>query len=242
MKSIKNYILKLAPGLYFLMRDIYQFTPRLVTGEVRKIRAEADGVVGFDQAFSFTERWIKAFQVKSEIAGLIDFIAAQNPKNFVEIGTADGGTHFLIRKLCESIDKCVAIDTDIRNRYLLDRITATAQSHYIRGFSNSQKVQNAFKKIFPREQMLDVLFIDGDHSYVGVKGDFELYAKQVKSGGLIIFHDIVEDWGQRHGRTTNKYTGGVPKFYSEIKDQYEYKEFVDDPDQDGFGIGVIIQR
>lgn len=41
----------------------------------------------------------------------------------------------------------------------------------------------------------DVLVIDGDHSYAGVKTDFENYAKYVKVGGYIIFDDYSSpDW------------------------------------------------
>jgi len=36
---------------------------------------------------------------------------------------------------------------------------------------------------------LDVLFIDGDHTYDGVKKDFERHAPNVKPGGVILFHD-----------------------------------------------------
>jgi hypothetical protein len=36
---------------------------------------------------------------------------------------------------------------------------------------------------------IDVLFIDGDHSYEGVKLDFELYSKLISQKGIIIIHD-----------------------------------------------------
>ena len=36
---------------------------------------------------------------------------------------------------------------------------------------------------------LDVLFIDGDHSYEGVKADYERHAKNVKPNGTILLHD-----------------------------------------------------
>jgi hypothetical protein len=36
---------------------------------------------------------------------------------------------------------------------------------------------------------IDVLFIDGDHSYNGVKNDFNLYSPLVKNGGYIVFDD-----------------------------------------------------
>ena len=36
---------------------------------------------------------------------------------------------------------------------------------------------------------LDVLFIDGDHSYEGVKADWEAYRGFLKAGAVVIFHD-----------------------------------------------------
>jgi hypothetical protein len=38
------------------------------------------------------------------------------------------------------------------------------------------------------------LFIDGDHSYEGVKKDFELYSKILSDNGLIIIHDTDGDY------------------------------------------------
>ncbi|WP_307441004.1 MULTISPECIES: class I SAM-dependent methyltransferase [unclassified Paenibacillus] len=38
-------------------------------------------------------------------------------------------------------------------------------------------------------ETLSVLFVDGDHSYLGVKRDIELYVPRVVSGGFIAFHD-----------------------------------------------------
>lgn len=54
----------------------------------------------------------------------------------------------------------------------------------IRGYST--EVVQSVMEVAPR---LDVLFIDGDHSYTGVKGDWEAYKGFLKSGGLVIFHD-----------------------------------------------------
>lgn len=38
-------------------------------------------------------------------------------------------------------------------------------------------------------ELVDVLFIDGDHSYEGVKADYERHAPRVNEGGTIFFHD-----------------------------------------------------
>ena len=56
---------------------------------------------------------------------------------------------------------------------------------------------------------IDFLFIDGDHTYEGVKSDFEMYSPLVRSGGLIALHDIVPG--------PEGCVGGVPKYWSELK-------------------------
>ena len=78
---------------------------------------------------------------------------------------------------------------------------------------------------------MEFLFIDGDHSYEGVKDDFSKYAKFVKPGGIVAFHDIVP------GPPEN--VGGVPKFWGEIRQNFRHVEIVEDWNQGGCGIGVI---
>ena len=42
----------------------------------------------------------------------------------------------------------------------------------------------------PCDELVDFLFIDGDHSLEGVKLDDEQYGQLVRSGGIIAFHDV----------------------------------------------------
>jgi predicted O-methyltransferase YrrM len=86
---------------------------------------------------------------------------------------------------------------------------------------------------------LDFLFVDGDHSYEGVWQDFRDYAPLVREGGLIAFHDIMPDFKTRYGIDTPAWTGGVYRFWAEIREQWSAISIVDKEDQDGFGIGVI---
>jgi predicted O-methyltransferase YrrM len=55
----------------------------------------------------------------------------------------------------------------------------------VRGFST--EVVDEVRKLTP---VLDVLFIDGDHSYEGAKGDWEAYKGFLSSGSIVICHDI----------------------------------------------------
>jgi predicted O-methyltransferase YrrM len=39
---------------------------------------------------------------------------------------------------------------------------------------------------------IDILFIDGDHTFAGVKSDFEMFSDLVRPGGIIALHDICD--------------------------------------------------
>ena len=62
------------------------------------------------------------------------------------------------------------------------------------------------------ENSIDFLFIDGDHSYEGVKNDFEMYKPLVSKGGIIVLDDIY------------KKDEGVPKLWNELKQEHNCTE------------------
>lgn len=55
--------------------------------------------------------------------------------------------------------------------------------------------EEAFYNFFvPQDIKIDFLYIDGDHSYEGVKLDFELYSTILSDNGVIIIHDTDADY------------------------------------------------
>lgn len=54
----------------------------------------------------------------------------------------------------------------------------------VRGFSTE-----VVEQVARQANHLDLLFIDGDHSYEGVKADWEAYKHFLKPGSLVVFHD-----------------------------------------------------
>lgn len=55
--------------------------------------------------------------------------------------------------------------------------------------------EDAFYNFFVREGIIiDVLFIDGDHTYEGVKRDFELYSTILSDHGVIMIHDTDSEY------------------------------------------------
>lgn len=90
--------------------------------------------------------------------------------------------------------------------------------HLLRADSHNSKTLNMVKEILNGEG-LDFLFINGDHTYEGVKKDFEMYSPLVREGGVITFHDIVPGPPES--------VGGVPRFWNEIKCNYNFFEIVE---------------
>jgi len=62
---------------------------------------------------------------------------------------------------------------------------------------------------------IDLLFIDGDHSYEGVKSDWELYAPHVTPFGIVVFHDTA--WDLERGPEWDDNPLGVPRFLEELR-------------------------
>jgi hypothetical protein len=55
--------------------------------------------------------------------------------------------------------------------------------------------EKAYYDFFVKQDIkIDVLFIDGDHSYEGVKLDFDLYSKILSDKGIIMIHDTDESY------------------------------------------------
>lgn len=77
----------------------------------------------------------------------------------------------------------------------------------------------------------DFIFIDGDHTVMGVTADYNDYREFVRPGGIIAFHDIVES----QPLPTNQ----VYHLWKRLKQEVVTEEFIYDPRQCGFGIGII---
>lgn len=65
---------------------------------------------------------------------------------------------------------------------------------------------------------IDMLFIDGDHSYAGVKQDWDLFSPFVKPFGVVIFHDTMWEISGQDSQYRRD-DMGVPKFVEELRVQ-----------------------
>jgi cephalosporin hydroxylase len=178
-----------------------------------------------------------AAQIKQEILPFIDIVRGLEPRWVCEIGTSFGGTTFMLSKMLPRDTQLIGIDLFVRNRIQLRHFARPRRIHLLDGASAEPRTINRVKGLLGSEK-LDVLFIDGDHTYQGVSSDFLAYRALVRDGGLIAFHDIQPD-GRAEGRVTEAWVGEVPEFWQRVKPLYQNRELIGSPAQLGCGIGVL---
>jgi cephalosporin hydroxylase len=182
-----------------------------------------------------------ANQKWSELSKLVQLLRTLRPKWVMEVGVCSGGTLALWSHVAQPTAHLIGMDVEIGSE-AEQRIRAamkpTQSLQLVRCDSHDPRASEQIASTLSGNE-LDFLFIDGDHSYEGVKQDWQTYSAFVRSGGLIAFHDIVPDYASRFGIRTNCDAGAVNEFWREIKQEFPHFEFVEDPTQDGYGIGVI---
>ena len=176
-----------------------------------------------------------------ELTELAHIARKLNPKFTMEIGLYAGGTIALWAQMMSGKGTLIGIDLKLQEG-LENRIRAKMKSgqklFLLEADSHADETKRHVLQIVGQAK-LDFLFIDGDHSYEGVKKDFEDYAPLVRPGGIVALHDIIPDYATRFGTETSANTGGVHLLWREISPRYPHEEFVEDGQQDGCGIGVL---
>lgn len=176
-------------------------------------------------------------QLPNEITTFSEFYYGLRCKNILEVGTYLGGTFYLLCKFSHPDGHKVSIDYPIydnqlgqmKEKNVINKMKSFAENvTIIHEDSHSQIAIDKLSETLKGEK-LDFLFIDGDHSYEGVKKDYEMYSPFVKKGGYVGFHDI-------NGKPAKRLDIEVDKFWNELP-----KENTLEFNSVGFymGIGVI---
>lgn len=195
-------------------------------------------------SFKYDSHTIMPIQIKSEIEKLISVLNNQKPKAVMEIGTANGGTLFLLCQAAATSDaKIISLDLlggkfggelfpIWKEPFYQNFSKKNQQLSLIRADSHDSETFKKVKQILGTKK-LDFLLIDGDHEYEGVKKDFLMYRKLVSPSGIIAFHDI--------NPGPKEEVGGIPTFWKEIAGKYPSFEIIDDDGRSGsYGIGFLI--
>jgi len=202
---------------------------------------------------------VEISQLREEIRGLAEVAAEHEPENVLEIGTLRGGTFYVWCRHLDTADHLVSLDLpggDLKRRRddLLHEFAPSKEVDVVRDNSHDE---GTYEEVAARfDEPVDFLFIDGDHTYEGVKDDFERYRQLAADDAVVAFHDIVPHAETRreckerlreHDDLEERHVGvghpdwGVSELWDELVEEgrYETEEIVAHPEQFGKGVGVV---
>ncbi|MBS1112493.1 MAG: cephalosporin hydroxylase related enzyme [Nitrospirae bacterium] len=215
---------------------------RLRTLESKLLSREMRFAVPFVYRGSGYFKSIEPRQNPFEIEQLYRDVCSISPGRVLEIGTAKGGTLYLWTQAAAEDAIIISVDLpggEFGGAYPACRVPfykAFARDqqnlHLLRSDSHDRTTLTQVRELLANAP-LDFAFIDGDHTYEGVKKDFELYGPLVRPGGLIAFHDILPRPDMPEIQ--------VDLFWKELKGMYDTEEFIG-PETSGRKIGIGIVR
>lgn len=164
--------------------------------------------------YIFKEDSVYTQSFDSDRKDIIDEMLKRKNSIFVEIGIYGGATLLSLYDTCKENDnKVFGIDPhdkiNIYNGASKEETSEEAKTNAIKIFSHNRKnLQKIIKKYkiddiityinetssdaikYFEDNSIDLLHIDGDHSYEGVYSDLLLYYPKVKNNGIIICDDF----------------------------------------------------
>ncbi|MEO8223706.1 MAG: class I SAM-dependent methyltransferase, partial [Gammaproteobacteria bacterium] len=188
-----------------------------------------DQPADLDELVQRTQDVFLAIQNDYELRAFLARVQARRPQVVVEIGTARGGMLFCFSQLAARDATLVSIDlpgaincggqTATEREVFASFGPLTQQFHFLPVDSHLPATRAKLVEILAG-RTIDLLFIDGDHSYEGCLADFEMYHPLVSPDGLIALHDIClfpDEWPGT----------GVGPAWQELKARYGGEEIID---------------
>jgi len=190
------------------------------------------------EAFGFCDGFLRPIQIEEELLQLLEQVRRIRPRTVLEIGTSMGGTLYLWTRLSQPDALIISVDlpggkfgggySSLRTPIYRSFARHRQSLHLLRADSHSPATFETLRSLLAGAP-LDFLFIDGDHTYEGVRKDWEMYSPLVRNG-IIAFHDIAAIYHDTQ----------VKQLWDEVKTAYPHQEYAVHP-HGHYGIGVLFK-
>lgn len=184
---------------------------------------------GFVNRFTVFSTWV------DHLPFGYDIVHAVQPRVLVELGTQGGMSYFTF---CQAIRehavpaRAYAVDTWAGDEHtgaytddVFRKVSEYNDANY-RDFSELLRMRFQEAVLRFEDDSIDLLHIDGFHTYDAVRNDFETWYPKVAPGGVVLFHDIaarIMDFG-------------AWKYWDELTRQHRTFTF-----RHGFGLGALLK-
>jgi hypothetical protein len=171
---------------------------------------------------------------ESHVPFLMCLLHYFKPQRFVELGTHHGNCFFTACQISRDLGskiECIAVDTWMGDKHtgmygenIFNQFNWILSTYY-------PGVGKFIRKTFDEASLqfepgsIDLLHIDGMHTYKAVAHDFRVWLPKLSDTGIVMLHDTHERIGDF----------GVWRLWEEVKDQYPSFEF-----EHGHGLGILI--
>ena len=152
-------------------------------------------------------------------------VSVLKPEMIVELGTHWGDSYC---SFCQAVrelslkTKCYSVDTwqgDPQTGFYGPEVLADLRNHHDPLYSSfSRLIQSTFDEALQHfnDETIDILHIDGYHTYESIKHDFQSWLPKLSSSTVVLLHDI----------NVRERDYGAWKFWEDIKNQYSHFEFI----------------
>lgn len=179
---------------------------------------------GFPQSLIEAARFLpRSMEAPDAWVGHLPFAAwlirILQPRIFVELGTHTGNSYFTF---CQSVKenhldtRCYAVDTWQGDEHagaygneIFEKVNAHNQAYYAE-FSRLLRMLFDDGLEYFSDGSVDLLHIDGLHTYEAVKHDFDTWLPKMAPGGVVLFHDS----------NVRENEFGVWQLWEELKQRY----------------------
>jgi len=175
-------------GVWFRRPDAFSINPDISETLLYQFYDDDPAAKGIISQMSPNERFQLYYAARNLLPG-----GTEDPLRYIEIGTWEGASLRLLNAAMKRTGRNhhgYAVEVNLKKQMQIVLNEIGTEAAHIKMFSG--EAIHELRRIFNQEDTApELIFVDGDHSYEGVKQDILNYYPLLAPGGVMIFHDFL---------------------------------------------------